>query len=125
MKALAVAAVSVALLAACGGGGGGAAQPSGSIKVTMTEYHFAPSAINAPQGKVVFFLVNSGAMSHDMIITTGSGSTSGTIVGRSDLISAGDSFVFTVSNLAAGTYTIYCDQPGHETSGMHGTLTVT
>jgi uncharacterized cupredoxin-like copper-binding protein len=32
--------------------------------------------------------------------------------------------VFTVT-IAAGTYTIFCDQPGHEASGMHGTLTVT
>jgi plastocyanin len=124
VKALAVAIAAVALLAGCGGGGG-SAQPSGSISVTMTEYHFNPSTISAPHGKVVFFLVNSGTMSHDMIISTGSGSASGTIVGRSDLVSAGDTFVFTVDNLAAGTYTYYCDQPGHETAGMHATLTVT
>jgi plastocyanin len=127
MKALALAVVSMALLAGCGGGGGGggSAQPSGSTKVTMTEYHFDPSTISASQGKLVFFLVNSGTASHDMIISTGSGSASGTIVGRSELVSAGDTFVFTVDNLAAGTYTYYCDQPGHEASGMHGTLTIT
>jgi plastocyanin len=124
VKTLAVAIATAALLAGCGGGGG-SAQPSGSISVTMTEYHFNPSTINAPSGKVVFFLVNSGTISHDMIISTGSGSASGTIVGRSDLVSAGDTSVFTVNNLAAGAYTYYCDQPGHETSGMHGTLTVT
>jgi plastocyanin len=124
MKALAVAVVSAALLAGCGGSGG-AAQPSGSIKVTMTEYHFEPSTISASQGKVVFFLVNSGSMSHNLVITTGSGSTSGNIVAHSDLVSAGDTFVFTVDNLAAGTYAYYCNQPGHETAGMHGTLTVT
>ena len=127
MKAIAVAVVSVALLAGCGGGGGGggAAQPAGSIKVSMTEYHFDPGSISASHGKVVFFLVNSGTISHDMIITTGSGSASGSVVGRSELVSAGDTFVFTVDNLAAGSYTYYCDQPGHEQSGMHGTLTVT
>jgi plastocyanin len=91
----------------------------------MNEYHFDPGTLNASHGKVVFFLVNSGSISHDMIITTGSGSTSGTVVGRSELISAGDTFVFTVDNLSAGTYTYYCDQPGHEQQGMHGTLTVT
>jgi plastocyanin len=125
VKALAVAVAAAALLAGCGGGGGGSAQPSGSVKVTMTEFHFEPSAISASHGKVVFFLVNSGTTSHDMIISTGSGSASGTIVGRSDLVSAGDSFVFTVDNLAAGTYTVYCDQDSHESLGMHGTLTVT
>ena len=91
----------------------------------MTEYHFDPSTINAPHGKVVFLLVNSGTASHDMIITTGSSSASGTIVGRSELVSAGDTFVFTVDSLAAGTYYYYCDQTGHEVAGMHGTLTAT
>jgi uncharacterized cupredoxin-like copper-binding protein len=51
--------------------------------------------------------------------------SSGNSVGRSELVSAGDSFVFTVSNLAAGKYRFVCDQPGHETNGMFGTLTAT
>jgi uncharacterized cupredoxin-like copper-binding protein len=46
-------------------------------------------------------------------------------VARSELVSSGDSFVFTVDSIAAGSYTIVCDQPGHEASGMKGTLTVT
>jgi plastocyanin len=110
----------VALLAACGGSSG-ASQPAGSIKVTMTEYSFSPSSVNATTGKVVFYLVNSGSISHDLIIRD----SSNTKVAGSELISAGDSFVFTVNNIAAGTYTYFCDQPGHEASGMKGTLTVT
>jgi plastocyanin len=124
VKAFAVAVAAAALLTGCGGGGG-SAQPSGSIKVTMTEFHFDPGSISAAHGKVVFFLVNSGTVSHDMIISTGTSSASGTIVGRSDLVSVGDTFVFTVDSLSAGTYYYYCDQTGHETAGMHGTLTVT
>jgi plastocyanin len=126
MRTIAVALATVAtlaLLTACGGGGGGSAQPAGSIKVTLTEYKFDPSTISAPSGKVVFYLVNVGTISHDMVIRD---STGARVPGAlSDLISAGDSFVFTVSNLAAGTYTYFCDQPGHEGSGMKGTLTVT
>jgi plastocyanin len=124
MKALAgasAAVLAVAFLAACGGGGGGGGQPSGSIKVTMTEYKFEPSTMTAPAGQVVFYLVNAGTSSHDMIIRDSSNNR----VTGSELISAGDSFVFTVSNISAGTYTYYCDQPGHETLGMHGTLTIT
>jgi len=120
MKIVAASLVAVALLAACGGGGGGG-QPSGSIKVSMTEFKFDPSTISAPSGQVVFYLVNSGTVSHDMIIRDSSGNR----VSGSELVSAGDSFVFTVSNISAGTYTYFCDQPGHETSGMHGTLTIT
>jgi len=123
MKALAVAVIAIAMLAGCGGGTGGAAQPSGSTKVTMTEYSFNPSTISVPSGKVVFFLVNAGTISHDMILRDTSGQrVSGA---ASELVSAGDSFVFTVSNLPAGTYAIFCDQPGHEASGMKGTITAT
>jgi plastocyanin len=121
MKSLAAAVATVAVLAGCGGGGGGGSQPVGSTKVTMTEYSFTPSTITVPNGKVVFYLVNSGSLSHDMIIRD----SSKTKVAGSELISAGDSFVFTVNNLAAGSYTFVCDQPGHEASGMKATLTVT
>ncbi|HSP09993.1 MAG TPA: cupredoxin domain-containing protein [Candidatus Dormibacteraeota bacterium] len=120
MRALAVAVTAAAMLAACGGGGT-SGQPAGSIKVTLTEYSFSPSTISVASGKVVFYLVNAGTASHDMII---SDSSNKRVVG-SDLISAGDSIVFTVDSIAAGTYTVYCDQPGHEASGMKGTLTVT
>ena len=122
MRVLVAAVATVALLAGCGGGGGGGGpQPAGSIKVTMTEYSFTPSTVTAPSGKVVFYLVNSGSLSHDLVIRD----SSKTKVAASELISAGDSFVFTVDNIAAGSYTFICDQPGHEASGMHGTLTVT
>jgi len=123
MRALAASLIAVAMLAGCGGGSGGAAQPSGSIKVTMTEYSFNPSTISASSGKVVFFLVNTGTISHDMVIRDTAGNrVSGA---ASELVSAGDSFVFTVTNLPAGSYTFFCDQPGHEASGMKGTITAT
>jgi uncharacterized cupredoxin-like copper-binding protein len=120
MRWLAVGLLAVAVLAACGGGGG-SAQPAGSIRVTMTEWTFSPSTLSVPSGKVVFYLVNAGTISHDMVIKD----SAGTVSARSDLLSAGDSFVFTVDNLAAGKYRFICDQPGHEANGMHGDLTAT
>ncbi len=121
MKAFSAALLAVALLAACGGGSSSSAQPPGSIKVTMTEFHFDPSTIQAPAGKVVFYLVNAGNnTSHDMLIRD----STGKILASSDLISAGDTAVFQVDNIAAGTYTYFCNQPGHEGSGMKGTLTI-
>jgi plastocyanin len=122
MKALAAGAVAVALLfAGCGGGSSGSGQPAGSIKVTLTEFKFDPSTISAPSGKVVFYLVNGGTTSHDMVIRDSSNNR----IDGSELISAGDTFVFTVNNISAGAYTYFCDQAGHEASGMHGTLTIT
>ena len=123
MRAVAAGLVAVALLgvSACGGGGGGTAQPSGSIKVTMTEFKFDPSNIVVPHGKVVFYVVNAGTVAHDMIVADGSGNR----VAGSDLVSAGEATVLTIDNLAAGTYSFYCDQPGHRDSGMQGTLAAT
>jgi len=112
-------ALAVALLAGCGGSS--PAEPAGSIRVTMTEFKFDPSTINVHPGKVVFFLVNGGSgTSHNLIIRDSTGKR----LSGSELVSAGDSVVFTVDNIAAGTYTFFCDQPGHEGSGMKGTLIV-
>jgi plastocyanin len=119
MKALTIALIAVAMLAGCGGGG--ASQPDGSIKVTMTEFKFDPPTVSAPNGKVVFYLVNAGSTSHDLIIRD----SSNTRISGSELISAGDTVVFTVDSIPAGTYTYFCDQSGHEASGMKGTLTIT
>jgi len=122
MKAALVALVTLALLSGCGGGGSTTTQPSGSTKVSMTEFKFTPSDISVSAGKVVFFVVNDGnGTSHDLVIRDGTGKT----IAKSELVSSGDSTVLTVDNIAAGTYTIFCDQPGHEASGMKGTLTVT
>ncbi|HEV2034516.1 MAG TPA: cupredoxin domain-containing protein [Candidatus Dormibacteraeota bacterium] len=105
------------MLAACGGSG----QPAGSTKVTMTEYKFDPSPLTAKAGKVDFYLVNAGTVAHDVLIVA----SSGKIISKSALVSAGDSFDFSVSNLPAGSYQVYCDVPGHKESGMVATLEVT
>jgi plastocyanin len=118
MKALAILLVSVALLAGCGGGA--QAQPAGSIKLSLSEFKFEPSALTAPSGKVVFYLVNAGSQAHNMIVFDSSKHK----VKGSELVAAGDAYVFTIDNIAAGSYTFICDQQGHEASGMKGTLTI-
>ena len=120
MRVIALALLAAFFLAGCGGGSS-VAQPAGSIKVSMTEFKFDPETLNSPSGKVVFFLVNAGTASHNLIIRDNASKR----IAGSNLVSAGDSLVFTVDSIAAGTYTIFCDQPGHEGSGMKGTLTVT
>ena len=120
MKAAALGLLAMTVLAVAACGGSSVAQPAGSIKVTMTEYKFDPGDISAPAGKVVFYLINAGSISHDMVIAK----DDGTQVTRSELVSAGDQFVFTVDNIAAGKYKTFCDQPGHADAGMKGTLTI-
>ena len=107
--------------AACGGGSGGGsgAAPAGATKVTMTEFKYEPSSLDVKAGKVTFLLADSGSQGHDMVISD----SSGKVVGKSDLVQGGNSTEFTVDNLPAGTYTFYCDVPGHRAAGMEGKLT--
>jgi uncharacterized cupredoxin-like copper-binding protein len=113
-------------LAACGGGGGGGGAsggaPAGSTKVTMTDYKFNPADINVKAGKANFFLVNSGGVSHDLVVMSADGSKT---LGRSELVQPGNSGVLTIDNLPAGNYSVICDQPGHANLGMKATLTAT
>src|SRR5207247_11405468 len=102
-------------------GGAGGRQPAGAFAVKMTEFGYSPDTISVPAGKVTFWLVNSGSVAHDLMIRDSNNNR----VAASELISAGDSLAFTVDNLAAGQYTFFCDQLGHEQSGMKGKLTVT
>ncbi len=103
---------------ACGGSSG---PPAGSISVSMTEFAFTPKDINAPAGKVVFFLTNAGQTPHDMVVLDSSGKA----LARSELVQPGNKSVFTIDNLPAGTYAVVCDVQGHREAGMVGTLTVT
>ncbi len=123
LKAFFAALALTVLLAGCGGGGGNNApsQPAGSTKVTMSDFKFAPNTLSVKAGKAVFFLVNDGPASHDMTIAD----TSGKVVAKSALVQAGDTSTFTVDNLTAGSYQIYCDVVGHKDAGMVGTLTAT
>jgi plastocyanin len=119
MRYLVCSLAAVALLAACGGGTSG--PPAGAITVKLTDYQFGPSEISAPAGKVVFYLVNSGTTAHDLAIRDASKKQ----LALSEVVAPGDSKVFTVDNIAAGSYVIFCSQTGHEALGMLGKLTVT
>jgi uncharacterized cupredoxin-like copper-binding protein len=110
----------VLALAACGGGGSaGSGQPAGSTKVTMSEFKFTPSAIEVKSGTTLF-LVNEGSAGHDLVVTD----MSGAVKARSSLVQPGDSTMFAIGNLPAGSYQVLCDVPGHKAAGMTGTLTV-
>ena len=119
---LGLALLCLGVIAACGGGGSGSnGAPAGSTKVQIVDFNFKPKDLSVASGQVVFFLVNSGPSAHDMVIADSSGNS----VARSSLVQPGDTFTFTVKNLAAGKYVIFCDVPGHRAAGMEGTLTVT
>jgi len=98
---------------------GGSSQPAGSIKIVLADFSFTPSDIQAKAGSPQFYLVNEGKSSHDMTITDSSGKQ----IGRSELVQPGNTGTLQV-NLSAGSYNVFCSQPGHADAGMKATLTV-
>lgn len=105
------------LLVACGGGGGqqgGGPEGPTAGAVTVTEHEWViemPAEVQA--GQVTFTIRNTGAIEHNFVIKeTGQ---------RLDGIEPGQSKTLTAT-LAAGTYTIVCDIPGHEEAGMKATV---
>ena len=65
-------------------------------------------------------VTNAGPTIHDLTIRDDAGK----ILGETEDLTAGASETLTV-DLPAGTYTIFCSLPGHESLGIKGTLTVT
>jgi len=101
------------------GGGGGAT--AGTIDLSAPadgSFAYDQPETSTTAGSVTVNFDNPAPLSHDVIIED----ESGTIIGETELISE-DKTSSTV-DLQPGTYTYYCDVPGHRGGGMEGTLTV-
>jgi len=93
--------------------------PGETVDVTVTsdEYSFSPATITVKNGVTVrLTLKNTGNVSHNFLIDA--------LDVDSGLVSPGSSKTFEFSADGAGTYSFYCSVPGHEDSGMVGTLEV-
>jgi plastocyanin len=62
---------------------------------------------------------NSSGVAHNIAVQQG---TSGPVLGASGFVSSGTTSVNVT--LKPGTYTFFCQVPGHRQAGMEGTLTV-
>lgn len=85
-----------------------------TLSVTAQDIKFAATEPSTSAGSVTVELVNEGAAPHSFVIE-----------GQDFRIEApaGETVTGTVE-LAAGSYTFFCDIPGHRDAGMEGTLTV-
>ncbi len=94
-----------------------AASPSGQLAYTTSKATATPGAVTVT-------MANMSGVSHNIAIEPGeSGATpKGTPIAASSFITKGATSV-TVS-LKPGTYTFFCQAPGHRAAGMYGTLTV-
>lgn len=118
-------ALSAVLLAACGGGAettpddGAAPNGDTTLEVTGTDgLAFDPEQLSAPAGPVTFELTSEATVRHTLAIE-GVNSNEPIVEAEAGQTSSG-----TVT-LAPGTYTFFCDVPGHRQAGMEGTLEVT
>jgi plastocyanin len=88
------------------------ASPTGQLAYTTNK------AV-ATAGPVTITMANMSGVTHNVAIQSG---TSGSVLGATQIIAKGSASV-TVS-LKPGTYTFFCQVPGHRAAGMEGTLTV-
>jgi hypothetical protein len=115
----AVVLVSMLVVAAAGFGLAGVAALAGTgasagrVTVTEVEYKLTLSSTHLATGKTTFVVMNKGKVAHSLSIS-GPGLKKRLIAGT---LMPGTSRSVTVS-LRAGSYALWCPQPGHAALGM-------
>ena len=118
-RTVAGAVVLLAPFAACGGGsssGGGSVSGADVTVHAQDSLKFDKSDYAAKAGDLTIGYVNDGSLTHTLSIKDKDGF-------KLQVTSRGDSKSGKV-NLSAGSYTLFCDIPGHESAGMKATLNV-
>lgn len=100
------------LLMGCGdteGDDGGGDGSGDGLRVSMIEFAYEPDPIPLPaSGRL--FIVNDGAVPHDLVI--------GELGKGTPEMAPGESMLLDLSGQPAGTYRVVCDLPGHIEAGM-------
>jgi plastocyanin len=118
-RTIAGAALLLVPFAACGGGSSTSNSSATGADVTVhaqDSLKFDKSDYSAKTGDVKIAYVDDGSLTHTLLIKDKNGF-------KLQVSGRGDTKTGTV-NLPAGSYTLYCDIPGHEQAGMKATLTV-
>ena len=130
MKTLFATSLLLLAVAACGGSGtssapatsatpGGSASPAAEVTVVIVkDFTLDPKDVSV-QGAVSLAVTNEGPTVHNIAIRDDAGA----VVGTTKDLKTGESETLTVE-IPAGTYTLFCSLPGHESLGIKGTLTV-
>jgi plastocyanin len=87
------------------------------VTITAFDLGFEEKQTQAPAGDVKIAYVNEGTLQHTLLFDNVGGFKL-TVPGKGDKDQG-------KAKLDPGTYTYYCDVPGHRQAGMEGTMTVT
>ncbi len=82
----------------------------------MGEYFYQPADVVVPRNSKIT-IVNEGSLVHSWVVKGAGVGTAG--------LPPGQSIIVFLAAVPPGTYTIYCDQPGHTQLGQAGILTIT
>jgi uncharacterized cupredoxin-like copper-binding protein len=106
-------------LAACSNGAGTPASGGVTLNVAGSDnFKYDPPTLTAKVGdKVTVNLQNKGTLDHSFVIDE--------LGVKLETVKPGTTQPVTFTPTTAGTYTFYCDVPGHKAAGMTGTFTVT
>jgi plastocyanin len=104
------------------GAGKPAVEKAGKLQIPASptgQLAYVTSKASATAGSVTIEMPNMSGVSHNIAIEQGTG---GSVLAASKFVTKGTASV-TVS-LKPGTYTYFCQAPGHRQAGMLGTITV-
>jgi plastocyanin len=106
------------------GAGKPAVEQNGKLQIDADptgQLAYVTNKASATAGPVTIAMGNNSGVAHNLAVQSGTG-PSGAVLGATKIIPKG---VATASfKLKAGTYTFFCQVPGHRQAGMEGTLTV-
>jgi mono/diheme cytochrome c family protein len=109
------------------GAGKPAVEKAGKLSIAANasgQLAYESTKASATAGPVTLEMPNMSGVNHNLALETGEGGAApkGTKIGATPFISKGVAKVSVT--LKPGTYTFFCEVPGHRQAGMYGTLTV-
>jgi plastocyanin len=106
-------------LAGCGGDDGGGEAATDIEVMGEDSLEFDPDAFTVPAGQEVTVTLTSGGVEHDFVIEDLDGEDVEVVHADANQTETG---TFTADS--PGTYTVYCEVPGHREAGMEAELEV-